>query len=72
MVLGLTEGKIFPLLNDLQASSALTGSQPITVIRGLIDFASSELPDNSQPPPTGTNNASSAGSSSSNSLAAVP
>ncbi len=53
------------------ASSAISGSQPITRIDGRSCFAASAVPASSPPPPTGASNRSSSGCCSRNSTAQV-
>jgi hypothetical protein len=52
-VTGLTEGVNTPVVNEINASFALSGSAPITWIFLVIPFTQAEVPLRSPPPPTG-------------------
>ena len=61
-----------PVSNDRLASSAASGSTPITRHDGATARATNPHPESNPPPPTGTTSASSGPASSNNSSATVP
>ena len=72
MVCGSSEGRIRPAARDRKASSACSGSAPITRMPGQSSRAAMAVPLSSPPPPTGARITSRSGTSSSSSRAAVP